>query len=354
MDFPSALLFAQYALAINIFTCFITNMQIQNIQTISYCNSANSPNFKSWTREVLHKNSDQFVKRVKHRNDTWLFRDCLDWKRFGKFIVDKYKDVPKVNVINYACSNGSEAYTFLMEMFCHNDFDTAMKFTPILAKDYDQKAIDYAQSGIIRIEKGEKGTVAVNKILTPVIIIITVAIFVYAFFGISKETFNISKLVYNPSTSAFVYVSYNTLGIIAVFTSVSNLVKNKTTAVLGALAGGFMLLITALCLWYILSTNNFEGAKIPVLAALDQLGKIIYMPVLFCAMVTTAVSCGFAVIKAVGMNENATIVLMILASYMISCIGFERLVADVYAIFGYIGFVIGIYTIIDGIKYLKR
>jgi len=206
----------------------------------------------------------------------------------------------------------------------------------------------------VAVKKGEKGTVAVNKILTPVIIIITVAIFVYASFGISKETFNISKLVYNPSTSAFVYVSYNTLGIIAVFTSVSNLVKNKTTAVLGALAGGFMLLITALCLWYILSTNNFEGAKIPVLAALDQLGKIIYMPVLFCAMVTTAVSCGFAVIKAVGMNENATIVLMILASYMISCIGFERLVADVYAIFGYIGFVIGIYTIIDGIKYLKR
>ena len=134
-------------------------MQIQNIQTISYCNSANSPNFKSWTREVLHKNSDQFVKLVKHRNDTWLFRDCLDWKRFGKFIVDKYKDVPKVKVINYACSNGSEAYTFLMEMFCHQDFDTAMKFTPIIAKDYDQKAIDYAQSGIIRIEEGEKGSV---------------------------------------------------------------------------------------------------------------------------------------------------------------------------------------------------
>lgn len=136
-------------------------MQIQNIQTISYCNQSKVPSFKSWTREVLHKNSDPcgFFKLVKHRNDTWLFRECLDWKRFGKFIAEKYKDLPKVNVYNYACSNGSEAYTFLMEMLSSHGYDTAMKFTPIYAKDYDPKAIDYAKSGIIRIEEGEKGSV---------------------------------------------------------------------------------------------------------------------------------------------------------------------------------------------------
>ena len=139
-------------------------MQIQNISSTNYYNKTQSPNFKSWTREVLHKNSDPygFVKLVKHRNDTWLFRECLDWKRFGNFLVEKYKDIPKVNVFNYACSNGSEAYTFLMEIFSHHGYSIATKFTPIYAKDYDQTAIDYAESGLITIEEGEKGSVNLN------------------------------------------------------------------------------------------------------------------------------------------------------------------------------------------------
>ena len=136
-------------------------MQIQNISSINYYNKAQNPNFKSWTREVMHKTSDPnaLTTLVKHRNDTWLFRDCLDWKRFGNFIVEKFKDIPKINVFNYACSNGSEAYTFIMEMFSHHDYDTAKKFMPVFAKDYDQTAIDYAQSGLIKIEEGEKGGV---------------------------------------------------------------------------------------------------------------------------------------------------------------------------------------------------
>ena len=136
-------------------------MQIQNIPSISYYSKAQSPSFKSWTREVMHKTSDPYAltKLVKHRNDTWLFRDCLDWKRFGNFLVEKYKDLPKINVFNYACSNGSEAYTFIMEMFSHHDYGTARKFMPVIAKDYDQTAIDYAKSGLIKIEVGEKGGV---------------------------------------------------------------------------------------------------------------------------------------------------------------------------------------------------
>ena len=207
---------------------------------------------------------------------------------------------------------------------------------------------------IITLKKGEQGTVAVNKLMTPIIIIITVGIFLYTFFIHTKQTFAAERLVYNYATSAFVYVSYNTLGIIAVFTSVSDLVKNKTTAVLAAATGGFLLLVTSLCLWYILYTGDFCGAKIPVLAALDGWCRNLYMPVLFCAMATTAVSCGFAVMRSVNVNPNITIFAMIIISYIVSCIGFERLVADVYAFFGYVGFFMGAYTIIDGIKFLKR
>lgn len=207
---------------------------------------------------------------------------------------------------------------------------------------------------IIALKKGEKGTVAVNKFMTPLIIVITLGVFVYTFFTDTRHTFATEKLIYNYATSAFVYVSYNTLGIIAVFTSVSNLVKNKTTAVFAAITGGFFLLVTSLCLWYILYTADFGSAKIPVLSSLEGGCRALYMPVLFCAMATTAVSCGFAVIRSAGVNENIIIIGLIVSSYIVSRMGFERLVADVYAFFGYLGFLVGAYTIIDGIKFLNR
>ena len=136
-------------------------MQIQNVQNYSYYNQRINPSFKSWTREVLMnpKNPDALITHVKHRNDTWLYRDCVDWNWLCKFLIEKYKSIPKVNVFNYACSNGSEAYTFIMELFSNHDFATAKKFLPVTAKDYDQVAIDYANSGCLKIEKGEKAGV---------------------------------------------------------------------------------------------------------------------------------------------------------------------------------------------------
>ena len=44
-------------------------------------------------------------------NNTCFFRICLDWINFGKFIEQKYQNVPKVNIINHACSIGEEAYS---------------------------------------------------------------------------------------------------------------------------------------------------------------------------------------------------------------------------------------------------
>ena len=136
-------------------------MQVQNIYSTNYYNKTQNPNFKGWRREVLYKTKKQnaLTALVKHRNDTWIFRDCLDWERFGKFLVEKYKNIPKVNVFNYACSNGSEAYSFIMEMFSSHDFDIAKKFMPVIAKDYDQTAVDYAKSGLIKIDAGELSSI---------------------------------------------------------------------------------------------------------------------------------------------------------------------------------------------------
>ena len=58
----------------------------------------------------------------------------------------KYKDVSKVNFINHACSNGPEPLSFLMALMVRAS-EFVKKFTPIIAKDINQKNILMAKRG---------------------------------------------------------------------------------------------------------------------------------------------------------------------------------------------------------------
>lgn len=109
--------------------------------------------FKSWQREVLTNN---IMGTVKHRNDTWFYRGDPDWTKLTRFLAEKYKEAPKVNVYNWGCSNGSEAYTFLMEMFTNFKKDFVQKFMPVVALDYDPIAIEYCNLGEIIVDNREQ------------------------------------------------------------------------------------------------------------------------------------------------------------------------------------------------------
>lgn len=125
-------------------------MKVKSVQNNNYC----TPAFKSWTREV-YEPLNAYTQQLKHRNNTCIYRDGDIWEKMCKFFVDKFKDVPKVNVYNYACSNGSEPYTFLMELISNFPKNIVQKFTPIIAKDYDETAIKIAQSKKIPINANE-------------------------------------------------------------------------------------------------------------------------------------------------------------------------------------------------------
>lgn len=116
-------------------------MRIQNIQT-----QYKTPTFNSWNREVYKSNKNPMIQEIKHRNDTWLFRDGIFWHELVNFLKEKYKDIPKVNTYMYGCSNGTEAYTFLMQLLSQENSETSKKFLPIIAKDYDKVAIKKAKS----------------------------------------------------------------------------------------------------------------------------------------------------------------------------------------------------------------
>ena len=201
--------------------------------------------------------------------------------------------------------------------------------------------------------RGNKGILIINRLMTPAIVIVTIIAFADKMLFSSAPVFK-AAAVYKPAVSAFVYVSYNTLSLISVMTAVKECITDKGTAVLSSLFGGIMLLITALCIWCVMRGANVQNAEIPMLAAISPYLKPLYVVVLFFAMATTAVSNGVGVINSIRLKKFPSICIMSLCALLAARFaGFSVLVGKVYAFFGYAGFVIGAYTIADGVKYLK-
>jgi len=126
-------------------------MRIQQIRGNSY----KAPNFGGLQRAVYEVTRFGAPAVLRHRNDTSFFRNQLFWVDLVKILQDRYKNCDKVNVFNYACSNGSETYTLIMAMLSHLSNDDAKKFFPVVAKDYDEYVIELAKKGELSISDEE-------------------------------------------------------------------------------------------------------------------------------------------------------------------------------------------------------
>ena len=108
---------------------------------ISLIQNSPSVGFKSNNRRIIDKSG-----RLLYKTTTYFFRDDLNWHEFINLLKNKYQNIPKVNIINHACSNGPEAYSLIMQLITSLG-KTAEKFFPILAKDINRDNIINAQKG---------------------------------------------------------------------------------------------------------------------------------------------------------------------------------------------------------------
>ena len=139
-------------------------MQIQpvkNNQKQFNRHKTTNPNFKAWTNVVFEPNKLYTSgAKPKHMNNTAFFRLNSMWENFINFIVNKYKNVEKVHIYNYGCSDGSEPISLAMILKSKYQ-DLVQKFLPIEARDYDANAIDKALTREYVIGTYEKG--GINK-----------------------------------------------------------------------------------------------------------------------------------------------------------------------------------------------
>lgn len=119
-------------------------MRIQNINNnVQNRNVSCKSISRTVYREVVPPElADHLYGKVKYKNTSWMFRPT-PWacKNIYKYFSFVFKNVNKVNVYNYGCSLGYEAYSYILWLLSGGKKNPE-KFLPIIAKDYDEFIIN--------------------------------------------------------------------------------------------------------------------------------------------------------------------------------------------------------------------
>lgn len=104
----------------------------------------NNLNFQSTCRRYQTKDGEEFGCY------TTFFRGDLDWEKFANYEIEHFKDKDKVNVVMFASSDGSEAYSNIISLLeSKKNKEEVKKFFPIQAFDIDKEIVKAAQSGYV-------------------------------------------------------------------------------------------------------------------------------------------------------------------------------------------------------------
>ena len=102
---------------------------------------------------------EQDVNDVSMGCYTGLFRGDINWRRLGAYILSHFNNKDKVNLVMFASSDGSEAYSTiisLLEAAGDRKNQIVKKFFPVKAYDYDREILCAAKSGLINLEPDDR------------------------------------------------------------------------------------------------------------------------------------------------------------------------------------------------------
>lgn len=199
-----------------------------------------------------------------------------------------------------------------------------------------------AAASFAALAAGNRGIVALNTILVPVIILGMGYLCVASVTLWSVPAF--SQSADNYVTSALRYVSYNTITAGAVLVPLRPYISKRSAAA-GAFLGGGILGVLIFLVWFALKTNFASAVGELPLFTLSGLGggafEKFYAAILLLAMYTTAAANGFGILsqtKAEGGRERVLYSLLFcLAAILPAYIEFSLLVEHLYGFFGWAG-----------------
>ncbi len=123
-------------------------MQVNSIKTYN----TNITSFKSCVRQYpAGYGCNSGIKKGQVLTSTSLFRDDLDWKFLRDLIINNFKDKKQINTYCLACSDGSEAYSYVISLMDKLPEKEYIKYFPIMASDTDYESIRAANTGRINL-----------------------------------------------------------------------------------------------------------------------------------------------------------------------------------------------------------
>ncbi|MEQ8200506.1 MAG: hypothetical protein ABRQ24_03670 [Syntrophomonadaceae bacterium] len=201
---------------------------------------------------------------------------------------------------------------------------------------------------------GAKGVISVFSITVPLLIVVAMITGVLSFFYIGGSNMfarpfsGANPLLGNWLFATIAFVSYNMMVAISILVPIASNVKDEKVIDKGILQGAVQLIIVFVCILLPLILNQamLAGAELPMLMLaekIDPLWGIVYATLLLCGIFGSALACLFGVtvrIKKIAKNIKVrTLILTLLVmAFMGSMAGFKELIATVFPVCGYIGF----------------
>lgn len=206
-----------------------------------------------------------------------------------------------------------------------------------------------------------RGLMAANGVLSVLIIVGIAGICWYILqFRENQVFFQNVNPVDNWLTAGASYVSYNILTAGVILSEMGSTMRKKRFGTAGVISAVIFCLML-LCLWAVLSIyyRKIPLGSIPMLTICKRQGTVVsllYMAVLFAAMLTTALSNGYAVVGRLSqtMNRHLAAALVAGIGYFGAGLSFSAIVGIVYRILGYLGVLLVGFVLWDGIKMKKE
>jgi uncharacterized membrane protein YkvI len=213
-----------------------------------------------------------------------------------------------------------------------------------------------------------KGIVLINSVIIPFMIAGIAFIGLYLIFGGKAVPVFISfgsarTLVDNWFVSSVLYAGYNGIISIVALSGMLPYLKTRETGKWGGILGGASLCALALIINTAIALFLPDSAsyEIPIRGMLSDMScyaTAAYSVVLLFAMVLSAIITGHYAIKGldsrVKTGQRLILAVLCALSVPVSTVGFSRLIANIYPLFGYIGVIISGAVFVYGIKRVAR
>ncbi|MFD2133454.1 hypothetical protein ACFSKI_19755 [Pseudogracilibacillus auburnensis] len=205
--------------------------------------------------------------------------------------------------------------------------------------------------------------------VTPMLIIMALILAIYAFMTTDLSFSDIGALAQPDLTaspnwvlSAVLYVSYNVIMAVAILSVIGGAEKDNKIAAMGGLYGGIGLglLVIVMNLGLIVKLDKVEGVEMPTLLFASDIAPwiaIVMGLVIFGMVFSTAAGALYAFVCRIVKPEKSSFKLMVIGfsviAYILSFVGFSKLIGTVYPMFGYLGLLLIIIVFVQWIRHRK-